>query len=65
VPCAMPESALVPYLTEMGPVGRILQQADDELRARVVATVRPAFDPYVHGAEVRFKAACWTVGARA
>ncbi len=29
------------YLTEMGPVGRILQQADDELRARVVAT-RPA-----------------------
>ena len=35
------------------------------LRARVVATVRPAFDPYVHGAEVRFKAACWTVGARA
>ena len=65
VPCAMPESALVRYLTQLGPVGRILQQADDELRARVVATVRPAFDPYVHGAEVRFTAACWMVGARA
>jgi len=65
VPCAMPESALVRYFTQLGPVGRILQQADDELRGRVVATVRPAFDPYVDGPEVRFTAACWLVGARA
>ena len=65
VPCAMPENALVRYFTQLGPVGRMLQQADDERRARVVATVRPAFDPYVHGAEVRFTAACWMVGARA
>ena len=47
VPCALPENALVRYLTQLGPVGRFLQQADDELRARVVAAVRPAFDPYV------------------
>lgn len=65
VPCALPETALVHYFTQLGPVGRILQQADDELRARIAATVRPAFDPYVHGAEVRFTAACWMVGARA
>jgi len=65
VPCVLPENALVGYLTQLGPVGRILQQADDELRARVVAAVRPAFDPYVHGTEVRFTAACWMVGARA
>jgi len=65
VPCAMPESALVRYFTQLGPVGRMLQQADDARRAQVVATVRPAFDPYVHGAEVRFTAACWMVGARA
>jgi len=65
VPCAMPENALVGYLTALGPVGRALQQADDGLRARVVAAVRPAFDAYVHGAEVRFTAACWMVGARA
>jgi hypothetical protein len=26
--------------------------------------VRAAFDPYVHGTEVHFTAACWTVGAR-
>ena len=29
-----------------------------------IEAVRPAFDPYVHGAEVRFNAACWMVGAR-
>jgi SAM-dependent methyltransferase len=65
VPCALPENALVRYLTSLGPVGRRLQQADDQLRARVVAAVRPAFDPYVHDAQVRFSAACWMVGARA
>jgi SAM-dependent methyltransferase len=65
VPCAMPESALAPYLTRLGPVGRLLQEADDELRVRVMAAVRPAFDPYLHGAEVRFTAACWMIGARA
>jgi SAM-dependent methyltransferase len=27
--------------------------------------VRAAFDPYVHGADVRFTAACWMVAARA
>jgi SAM-dependent methyltransferase len=65
VPCAFPESALVRYVTQLGPVGRALQQATDDLRARVVAAVRPAFDRYVHGAEVRFNAACWMVAARA
>jgi SAM-dependent methyltransferase len=65
VPCALPENALVRYLTSLGPVGRRLQQADDQLRARVVAAVRPAFDPYVHDAQVRFSAACWMVAARA
>jgi hypothetical protein len=49
----------------MGPLGRILQQADERTRNDVVETVRAAFDPYVHGEEVRFIAACWNVGARA
>lgn len=65
VPCAIPERDLARYLTQLGPVGRMLQQADDSFRARVLAVVRPAFDPYVHGAEVRFTAACWLVAARA
>jgi len=29
-----------------------------------IAAVRPAFDRYVHGDEIRFTAACWMVSAR-
>ena len=28
-------------------------------------TIRPVFDTYVHGTEVRFSAACWMVSALA
>jgi ubiquinone/menaquinone biosynthesis C-methylase UbiE len=65
VGCSVPEADLVRYVTQIGPVGRILQEADDRTRAQVVAKIRPAFAPYVHGADVRFNAACWMVGARA
>jgi SAM-dependent methyltransferase len=65
VSCAFPESELVRYVTRLGPLGQIFQEADEQTRARVVETVRAAFDPYVHGAEVRFTAACWMVDARA
>jgi hypothetical protein len=46
-------------------VGLILHEAGDRTRVEVVQTVRATFDPYVHGAEVRFTAACWMAGARA
>jgi len=65
VACTLPELELVPYLTRLGPVGLILHEADDHTRARVIETVRAAFQAYVHGADVRFTAACWTIGARA
>jgi SAM-dependent methyltransferase len=65
VACALPENELVRYLTLIGPVGRILQEADDVTRTQVTHAVRAAFDPYVQGTEVRFTAACWMVGARA
>jgi SAM-dependent methyltransferase len=65
VACALPEKELVRYLSRLGPVGLILQEADNQTRAQVIETVRPAFDPYVQGADVRFTAACWMVGARA
>ena len=65
VDCTLPEKELSRYLTRLGPVGMALQEADDSTRARVVETVRPAFDPYVHGTEARFTAACWMIGARA
>jgi ubiquinone/menaquinone biosynthesis C-methylase UbiE len=65
VACSFPEPALIPYLTRLGPLGRIVDQLEEKLREQVVATVRRAFDPYVHGNEVRFVAACWVVRSRA
>jgi ubiquinone/menaquinone biosynthesis C-methylase UbiE len=64
VACTLPEKELVHYLTRLGPVGLILHDADERIRTQVVETVRGAFDPYVHGAEVRFTAACWAVSAQ-
>jgi SAM-dependent methyltransferase len=65
VVCTLPEIELVRYLTRLGPVGLILREANAQTRAQVIETVRAAFDPYVHGTEVRYTAACWMVTARA
>ncbi|WP_435106490.1 class I SAM-dependent methyltransferase [Arhodomonas sp. AD133] len=65
VSCAFPASELDLYVSRLGPVGRALRGVDEKDRARVIETVRPAFEPYIHGAEVRFTAACWTIRARA
>lgn len=64
VTCTLPEQELIRYGTRFGPVGIALQEADPQTRTRVAAAVRAAFDPYVHGAEVRFTACCWMIGAR-
>jgi SAM-dependent methyltransferase len=65
VPCSLPAPELRRYVTRIGPVSRVLLDADEATRAQVVDTVLRAFDPYVHGSEVRFSAACWMIGARA
>jgi SAM-dependent methyltransferase len=65
VSCALPETELVHYITRLGPLGVVLQDVDEKTRARVIGTVRAAFDPFVHGAEVRFNAACWSIRGRA
>jgi SAM-dependent methyltransferase len=65
VACVLPEKALSSYVTRLGPVGMILQKVDEQTRARVTDAVLAAFRPFVHGAEVRFTAACWMVSARA
>jgi hypothetical protein len=63
--CVMPEKELAPYFSRFGPVGIALRETDETTRARVVASVRTAFDPFVHGTEVRFTAACWQIDAHA
>jgi SAM-dependent methyltransferase len=65
VVCALPRNDLSRYVTRLGPVGMALQEANDSTRAHVTETVLAAFDPYVHGADVRYTAACWMVSARA
>ncbi len=65
VACRFPEQDLVRYATLLGPVARALADVNDATRARVVEAIRPAFDPFVDGAEVHFSAACWMVAARA
>jgi ubiquinone/menaquinone biosynthesis C-methylase UbiE len=65
VACAIPEKELNRYLSHLGPVGVVLQEADRGTRTRIIETIRPAFDRYVHGAEVRFTAACLMISARA
>jgi SAM-dependent methyltransferase len=64
VGCTLPEKDLNEYLTRLGPVGLALQDVDERTRTQVIETVRPAFDAYVDGTEVRFTAACWMVSAR-
>lgn len=64
VPCRFPAAELVRYFTLLGPLGRALREADEHMRTRIVAAVRPAFDPYVRGNDVCFDAACWIVAAR-
>ena len=63
VACTLSEPDLFRYVTRLGPVGLMLQDADDDTRARVGDSIRGAFDPYVHGDQVRFTAACWMVTA--
>ena len=63
VACSFPEQQLLRYITQMGPVGRLLQTADDSTRRQVAATARDAFEPYVDGDQVRYTAACWDIRA--
>ena len=63
VDCGFPARDLDAYLSRLGPVGRVLQEADEAHRAALLAAIRPAFDAYVRGADVRFTAACWMISA--
>ncbi|AYF77466.1 class I SAM-dependent methyltransferase [Nocardia yunnanensis] len=64
VPLSMSEPDLTPYISRLGPVGLALADADDDTRAKVVETIRPAFDDYIDNGEVHFTAACWHLTAR-
>jgi hypothetical protein len=64
VECAFPQADLERYVTRLGPLGRVLPEANEHTKAQVLAAVLPAFAPYVKGAMVQFDAACWSVRAK-
>jgi len=64
VPLVLAEKDLDLYITRLGPLGRMLAEVDEPVRAGVLAKVRRAFDRYLHGDEVRFDAACWMISAQ-
>ena len=63
--CTFPEAELIRYVSRFGPIGRFLPTVDEATKARLLAVVRPAFEPYVQGSIVRFNAACWKIVATA
>lgn len=63
--CNFPLEGLTQVFTRLGPLGQAMSRLDAPTRARVVEQVRPAFDPFIVGEEVRFNAACWLVRATA
>jgi SAM-dependent methyltransferase len=65
VECIFPQRDLESYTTRLGPVGGLMHELDESTRARVTEKLHSAFTDYVHGSEVRFKAACWEISARA
>jgi SAM-dependent methyltransferase len=63
VVCTLREKDLMAYATRLGPVGLMLQDADDRTRMKLVEAIRAAFEPFVGGGEVRYFTACWMVSA--
>ena len=62
--CGFAADQLETYATRLGPVGRIWDQLDAGLQARLAAALHQAFQPFVSDGQVRFTAACWLVEAR-
>ena len=65
VECSFPATELANYFTRLGPLGMTLHEADGPTLTRIIEVVRAAFDPFVHGTEVHFTAACWMIRAHA
>ena len=53
------------HTCRMGPVARVLADADEETRQRVEAALKATFTPYYDGTGVRMKSACWIACASA
>ncbi|MDQ8758280.1 class I SAM-dependent methyltransferase [Sphingosinicella sp. LHD-64] len=64
LPCRFPQRDLRTYITRMGPLGPVFHATTDAEKAEITPKIEAAFASFVHGDEVRFTAACWTITAR-
>jgi len=58
-------AAAAAHATRMGPVARVLGDADEDIVRRVEAALVETLTPYYDGTGVRMDSACWIVSARA
>ena len=54
----------VDFGLELGPAGALLEDADDDTKARAKASVRAAFEPYLKPEGVMVPSAAWIVSAK-
>jgi SAM-dependent methyltransferase len=59
-----PLEAVVDFLLQMGPAGKLLRTAGSELRQRVATSVTEALQPYATASGIRMPGAAWIVTAR-
>jgi SAM-dependent methyltransferase len=64
IECSFPAADLTLFMSRLGPLGRVLPGVDESRRQALMPIVRAALQPFVHGEQVRFTAACWMVSAR-
>jgi hypothetical protein len=60
----LPVGHLMPYLTRIGPVAKVLSTVSAQTRARVIDALRRSFEPFIEDDAVRYTAARWIVEAR-
>ena len=57
-------AAAAAHATRMGPVARVLGDADEDIVRRVEAALIKTLTPYYDGTGIRMDSACWIVSAR-
>ena len=64
IACAFPRADLDIFIRRVGPVARLMGDMEETQREQIVESIRPAFDPFIDGDEVRYMAGCWMIEGR-
>ncbi|MEM6436920.1 MAG: class I SAM-dependent methyltransferase [Cyanobacteria bacterium P01_D01_bin.115] len=61
--CTFASDDLDLFLTKLAPIGHDIEALDEDVRAAIAQAIRSAYEQYIHGDEVHFKASCWLIRA--